>query len=86
MARTLVFILIFFNLLFYNVLSKKRYISEILKIFTIVIILNLQSRAVIGMTIIVFAFFYLLDQDFSLKNIVRYVLLYIIIPLFILFL
>ena len=57
MARTLVFILIFFNLLFYNVLSKKRYISEILKIFTIVIILNLQSRAVIGMTIIVFVFF-----------------------------
>ena len=85
MARTLVFILIFLNLLFYNVLSKKRYISEILKIFTIVIILNLQSRAVIGMTIIVFVFFYLLDRDFSLKNTVKYVLLYIIIPLFILF-
>lgn len=85
MARTLIFILIFYHLIFYNILIKRKYISEIIKIFTVVIVMNLQSRTVIGMTIITFVFFYLLDQNFSLKNIVKYVLLYVLIPIIFLF-
>ena len=40
----------------------------------------------IGMTFITFVFFYLLNDDFSLKGNIKYIFLYIIIPLFILFL
>ena len=86
MARTLIFILIFFHLTIYNVLFKKKYISEILKIFTIIVVFNLQSRAAIGMVLITFMFFYLLNNDFSLKNNIKYISLYIIIPMFFLFL
>ena len=84
-ARTLVILLILSQIIFFNFLKKNKFISVIFKIFTVVIVLNLQSRAVIIMTLITFFSFYLVERNYSFKNILKYFSYYLIIPLILIF-
>ena len=80
MARSLLIILLLGSLLNSKYLNSK-YFFIFFKILLITIILLLQSRVIIALTLISLISIFVIKYKFSIKNIVNYSLLYLIIPI-----
>ena len=80
MARSALIILLLGSLLNSKYLNSK-YFFIFFKILLITIILLLQSRVIIALTLISLISIFVIKYKFSIKNIVNYSLLYLVIPI-----
>ncbi len=79
-ARSALIILLLGNLINSKYLNL-RYFFIFFKVFLLTIILLLQSRIIIGLTLISLILIFMGKYKFSIKNIVNYILLYFVIPI-----
>ena len=80
LARTSLILFLFLGLFYFQYL-KKNSIFVILRIFFISTIFLLQSRVIFALSLICLVFIFVYENKFLVKNLIKFISLYLIIPL-----
>ena len=80
-SRTLLFILIISNFLFFKFFKKYKIIKNLLIIIILSFIILFKSRTTITLSIIFILFNYFFEKNFSIINLFKYVSIYLILPI-----
>ena len=80
-SRTLLFILLISNFLFFKFFKKYEIIKNLLIIIILSFILLFQSRTTIALSIIFILFNYFYEKKFSIIDLFKYVSIYLILPI-----
>ena len=83
LSRTVLILLIFLSIFFNQNTNFKRYIFNFVSIFFISIILLLQSRTIIFLTLLYLIFYIVIQKNYSLKFLIREIIKFVIIPIII---
>ena len=84
-SRTLLFIFIISNLIFFKFFEKNKYIKIIFYILISTLILLFQSRTTTTLLIVYIFANYYYEQNFSYKELFKYIAIYFIMPIIILY-
>ncbi len=84
-SRSLLLIMISSFLIFYNFFEKKKFLKHLLYIIISTLILLFQSRTTIALLIIFILMNFIYEKKFSIKEIIKYFFIYIILPIIFLY-
>ena len=79
-SRTILFIYIISNFLFFKFYNKFKIFKYLVYILTGSLILLFQSRTTIGLLLIFVLLNYIYEKNFSFKNLLKYIVIYLILP------
>ena len=80
-SRTILFLYIISNYLFFKFYNKFKILKYFIYIVTSAFIILFQSRTTIGLWLIFILLNYIFEKNFSFKNLLKYIAIYLILPL-----
>ena len=85
LSRTCLIIILMIYIIETFFSNKKRIILNIFKIFLLTIILLFQSRTIIFLTFLIHIFIFIYTYEFSIKNLIKFLSYYLLLPLLLAF-